>query len=177
MKGVILLLTSWLCLACQKDHIEVRRVSKESAPLPQTASPSHEIRWQTPKGWKEIAENGMRVASFELPQKDGKAEVSVISLPGDVGGMLANVNRWRGQIALPPLSEEQLAQIQTTVTSPVGNVIVFDFSGPGQNKTRIVAGVVSLAGKTWFFKLMGDDQAVTAAKPAFIGLLKGLRHS
>jgi hypothetical protein len=119
----------------------------------------------------------MRVASFELPQKDGKAEVSVISLPGDVGGMLANVNRWRGQIALPPLSEEQLAQIQTTVTSPVGNVIVFDFSGPGQNKTRIVAGVVSLAGKTWFFKLISDDQAVTAAKPAFIGLLKGLRHS
>ncbi len=66
------------------------------------------LRWTAPAGWKELAGSGMRVASFELPKTAGKAEVTVVALPGDVGGELANVNRWRGQLALPPIEQEDL---------------------------------------------------------------------
>jgi hypothetical protein len=34
---------------------------------------------------------------------DGKAEVTVSAFPGDTGGLLANLNRWRGQIGLEPV--------------------------------------------------------------------------
>src|SRR5205823_2996632 len=119
---------------------------------------------------KETAGTGMRAATFTPPQDAGKSEVTVVALPGDVGGELANVNRWRGQIALPPLSEAQLASARTTVRSRAGGAALYDFTGGGQVKTRIAAAWIKVSGTTWFFKLMGDEKAVETAKPAFLKL-------
>ena len=165
--------------ACQKDRIEVRRVPKEAPPampgaVAEGARPGG-VAWTAPAGWKEIPGNGMRVASFELPEGPGKAEVTVVALPGDVGGELANVNRWRGQLALPPIAEGDLAAARRTEASPLGPVLVYDFTGTGEKKTRLAAGMISVSGTTWFFKLMGDERAVEAAKPAFLKLLRGLK--
>jgi len=166
-----------LLCACQKDPIEVRRVPKEAPPqiaLTQSARPKG-LRWTAPKGWTEIPGTGMRVASFELPEGPGKAEVTVVALPGDVGGELANVNRWRGQIALPPVDETDLPAARSAVRSRLGNIFVYDFTGAGEKKTRLVAGMIKVSGTMWFFKLMGDEAAVAAAKPAFLKLLEGLK--
>lgn len=166
--------------ACRKDQIETRRVAKEASPAMGAVAAGGAARpaglsWTTPAGWKELAGNGMRAASFELPKSAGKAEVTVVALPGDVGGELANVNRWRGQLALPPYSEEQLAGARASVRSRVGTVLVYDFTGTGGKKTRLVAGMIQVSGTMWFFKLTGDADAVAAAKPAFVKLLEGLK--
>jgi hypothetical protein len=164
--------------ACQKDPIEVRVVPKEDSPAAEMPAPPRAsgLRWTAPAGWKEIAGSGMRVASFELPKAEGKAEVTVVALPGDVGGELANVNRWRGQIALPPVGEADLASSRAAVKSRLGAIFVYDFTGTGEKKTRLVAGMIQVSGTMWFFKLMGDEKAVAAAKPAFLKLLEGLKN-
>ncbi|MFI5361289.1 MAG: hypothetical protein ACHQ49_04910 [Elusimicrobiota bacterium] len=164
--------------ACRKDPIEVRSVPKEDQPAAAgLAAPERPrgLRWTAPPGWKEVAGAGMRVASFELPNKTaGMAEVTVVALPGDVGGELANVNRWRGQLALPPISEADLPAARASVECRLGKLFVYDFTGDGEKKTRLVAGMISVSGTMWFFKLMGDEKAVAAARPAFIRLLEGL---
>jgi hypothetical protein len=160
--------------SCQKDAIETRRVPKETAVAMPTAAATG-VRWTTPKGWTELPGSAMRVATFQLPKGPGKAEVTVVALPGDVGGELANVNRWRGQIALPPIAEEDLAKGRATVKSALGPIFVYDYTGTGAKKTRLCAGMISVDGTMWFFKLMGDDAAVSAAKPAFLTLLAGLK--
>ena len=164
--------------ACQKDPIEVRVVPKEDQAAAELTAPSRPrgLRWTTPAGWKEVAGSGMRVASFSLPKTAGKAEVTVVALPGDVGGELANVNRWRGQLALPPISEAELPAARATVRTPLGAMFVYDFTGSGEKKTRLVAGMIQVSGTMWFFKLMGDEKAAAAAKPAFLKLLEGLKH-
>lgn len=134
------------------------------------------VRWTAPDGWKETPGTGMRVATFDLPQTQGKAVVTVVALPGDVGGELANVNRWRGQLALPPVAQEELSSLRATVKTRLGTLLVYDFTGTGEKRTRLVAGMISVSGNMWFFKLMGDEKAVAAAKPAFLKLLKGLKH-
>ncbi len=171
----LLLAALFAAAACHKDAIETRRVPKESAAV---AAPmvSGRLHWQTPKGWTELPGSAMRVATFQLPKGPGKAEVTVVALPGDVGGELANVNRWRGQIALPPIAEGELAKGRAVVTSALGPIFVYDYSGTGAKKTRLCAGMVSVDGTMWFFKLMGDDAAVSAAKPAFLKLLEGLKN-
>ena len=163
--------------ACQKDPIEIRVVPKEDAPAAELAPTSRPggVRWTAPAGWKEVAGSGMRVASFALPKTAGKVEVTVVALPGDVGGELANVNRWRGQLALPPVAESDLAPSRVTVKTKLGSVFVYDFTGTGANRTRLVAGMIQVSGTMWFFKLMGDEAAVVAAKPAFLKLLEGLK--
>jgi hypothetical protein len=168
-----------LAAACQKDAIEVRKVAKEDAPAASamaeaSARPSG-LHWTTPKGWTELAGNGMRAATLQPPPGAGKAEVTVIALPGDVGGELANVNRWRGQISLPPVTEEQLGALRSQVRTAAGSLFLYDFTSGGQKKTRLVAGMIQASGTTWFFKLMGDAQAVDAARPAFLKMLEGLK--
>jgi len=166
------------CAACQKDPIEVRVFPKEDQPAAEmtaSARPSG-LRWTAPAGWKEIAGSGMRVATFELPKADGKAEVTVVALPGDVGGELANVNRWRGQLALPPIAQADLPPARASVKTRLGALFVYDFTGTGEKKTRLVAGMIQVSGTMWFFKLMGDEKAVAAAKPAFLKLLEGLKN-
>ena len=56
--------------------------------------------------------SSMRLASYEVKDGNGsKLDFSVTSFPGDVGGTLANVNRWLGQIGIDPVKEEGLENI------------------------------------------------------------------
>lgn len=163
-----------LLAACGEEPILRVKTPKE-APAVAAGAPAARgdrgLRWTTPKGWSERGADGMRAATFLPP---GGGEVTVIALPGDVGGELANVNRWRGQIGLAPLEEAGLNAARATVSSRAGAVSVYDFTGGGALKTRLVAGVLRAGETTWFFKLMGPQDAVASARPAFVALLKGL---
>ena len=133
------------------------------------------MKWSVPKGWTETQGSGMRFATL-TPPGPGKAEMSVVVLPGAAGGEVANVNRWRGQIGLPPLDEAALAEARKAVKSKAGAVAVYDFTSPGDNPNRMVTGLITTAaGSTWFFKLMGPDATVAAAKPAFLAFLATVR--
>jgi hypothetical protein len=144
--------------------------------LPPPAQPAGKaaLKWSLPKGWAEAPASGMRYATL-TPPGGGKAEVSVVVLPGAAGGELANVNRWRGQIGLPPLDEPGLAAARKVVKAKAGAVAVYDFTSDGEVKSRMITGLLSTAdGNTWFFKLMGDSDPVGKAKPGFMRYLETL---
>jgi hypothetical protein len=149
-------------------------VQQEMPAPPQMASSEEsaagKVSWKLPSGWREETGSGMRVATLRAPSD---AEVSVIALPGDAGGDLANVNRWRGQLELPPLAESELAAQAKKVAAPAGEVLVVDFAAP--SKGRMVGARLFAGGQSWFFKLTGKDGAVASAKPAFNNLLGSLR--
>ena len=118
-----------------------------------TAVPTAEgadLVWTAPADWKPKAPGAMRKGSFTVPGADGDADLSITAFPGDVGGELANLNRWRSQLQLAPLAE-------------------------ANKPTRIVGALVPVNGATWFFKLMGPDATVAAAKPAFLTFLQSVR--
>jgi hypothetical protein len=96
-------------------------------------------------------------------------------LPGPAGGELANVNRWRGQIGLTPLDEAALAKARKSVKAKVGEVALFDFTSEGTARSRVVAGLISTQGNTWFVKMVGDLDPVGGARRDFIRILESLR--
>lgn len=79
-------------------------------------------KWELPEGWSELPGNQFRFATLRLPASAGQLEITVTTLPrGDTPAeeyVLANVNRWRGQVGLPQVSAEELAG--TTETFKVG---------------------------------------------------------
>lgn len=172
--------------ACQRDSIRRYLVEKEPAQAqeagmaaveaaPQPASAAGGLRWTLPAGWQEKQGGGdMRVATL-TPPGAGKAEATVIRLPGPAGGELANVNRWRNQIGLPPLTEPQLAPARKVVKTAAGDLAVYDFTSDGAKRLRTVAGLASIEGETWFLKLTGDADAVATVRPAFLDLLGSIR--
>jgi hypothetical protein len=143
-------------------------------PAPPTPTGTSALQWTLPKGWEQSMSGGMRYATLK-PAVTGHVEASVVVLPGPAGGELANVNRWRGQIGLDPIDEPSLASLRQTLATRAGKVSVFDFQSEGQQRSRVIAGLTTSRGNTWFVKMTGDAEPVAAARADFIHLLESLR--
>ncbi len=181
-----------LALGCDRNQVAHYRVPKSGDPSPAMGMPPMDmppsgmpgagseapragLKWDLPKGWTQEQGSGMRYASLK-PPVSGKLDVSVIVLPGEAGGELANVNRWRGQIGLPPLDASAEAGQRTVVKTKAGDLAVFDFTSEGQTKTRMVAGLITTSdGNTWFLKMSGDAGPVGQAKSEFLRLMGSIR--
>src|SRR6185295_3802172 len=105
---------------CRKDEIKVYQVPKENpGKVTALASPREAdttpIHWTVPAGWMERPGGSMRVGSFSISKDSRTADVSVIPLSGGAGGELENVNRWRDQVGLGPISQSELASETKTV--------------------------------------------------------------
>jgi len=139
----------------------------DASAIPVNAAPIH---WTAPPGWKKMPPTSIRLGNFVVPGANGKqAEVSVISLPGDVGGTLANVNRWRGEVGLGEIAEKDVVSEKTVVDSNEGKL--YEMAGPTE---RTVVAVIQRDGASWFFKMRGDSDVVAGAKPAFFEFLKSV---
>ena len=113
-----------------------------------------------PATWKQVPPGPMQEAKFVVGE--GKATVT-LSTAG--GGLLPNVNRWRGQIELPPVTEKDLETLAVPLDLTDAKGTLVDMRGPSQ---RLVVAIVPRGDKTWYFKLMGEDSTVGAEKNALI---------
>jgi hypothetical protein len=143
-------------------------------PPPPMPSASELLQWDLPKGWSALRAEGMRVATFK-PAVEGKVDISVIRLPGEAGGELANVNRWRGQINLPPIDEAKLGQMRKVIRARAGEISLYDFVGEGAPRQRMLSGIIFINGHSWFVKMVGDEGPVAASREDFEKLLGSLR--
>lgn len=93
-----------------------------------------EPTWAMPEGWKQLPGSGFRFATIEIADaKD--LDFSVTTLPaGDVGEteyLLSNINRWRGQVNLSPITAAQLADESTKVSLAGHTATLVDLVGTG----------------------------------------------
>ena len=117
----------------------------------------------------------MRLASFLVSGPGGaSANVSVVSFPGTGGDDLANINRWRNQVKLAPVSGGELAGLIQNVDAAVGEFVVADLAGtgPDSHATRILGAWLRQPDRVWFFKMMGSSDLVEAQKDTFVAFLK-----
>jgi hypothetical protein len=120
----------------------------------------------------------MRKASFVVEGADGaKVDISVTSFQGESGGLLANINRWRGQLGLDAVDAEQLESTVERRTLAGREYVIVDFvseESPADKKQRIIGAIVTASDETWFFKMTGGDALTAAQKPAFLEVLKSV---
>jgi hypothetical protein len=131
--------------------------------------------WTIPPDWKQIDPGAMLFAKFLISSGDGNADVNVSSLAGEGGGLVANVNRWRGQLGLSPIVDILMSSFDVAGSKAQ----VVDFTGT-DSKTgkpaRLVGAVVPQNGQTWFYKLMGNEQIVAQQKDAFIKFIQSAKY-
>src|ERR1041385_1190490 len=151
---------------CQQDGIRVYQVAKDAP-----TAIAH-----VPTGWESAPLGQMRVASFRIKSTAAKmADVSGIPLPGAAGRDIDNVNRWRGQVGQPSISESDLSRLVQTADVSGQTAQLYEISGENAgsgDKTRILAAILRKEGTAWFFKMTGDDALVAKQKRAFIEYLK-----
>jgi len=101
----------------------------------------------------------------------------VIPLGGMAGSDPANVNRWRGQVGLAPLADDDIAGLAEKVSVGDQPADLYDIVGTttgGSPSERIIGVILHRDDTSWFFKMTGDAALVEQAKPAFIGFLKSV---
>jgi hypothetical protein len=128
-----------------------------------------------PPGWKQEARptTPFAVAEFTIEDGDRRAIVTV-SLAG--GDPLANVARWRTQLHLPQVGEEELRKdVRPIEVDGIAGEYA-DLVGPeAAGRQRILGVIVPRGGQTWFFKMRGPADLVERQKSAFEAFLKSVR--
>lgn len=152
-----------------------------AAPATPSDNESSPSIWTVPPGWLPVKPSQFLLAEFSISGANGaKAEVNVAELDGEGGGLLANVNRWRGQLGLAVVGDNDLPRLTQSLDVPGGKATLVDFSGmdPKTGATaRLVGAVVSLSGQTWFYKLMGDEAIVAQQKDKFTKFIQSANYA
>ncbi len=202
---ILALVALLLCAtACRKGDVQSYRIPKEtdpempalasgdssavpaSSPAGNAAAPdmastpvatAHgaDLTWTAPAAWKAKTGSTMRKGSFAIPGSAGDGDLAITAFPGDVGGELANVNRWRGQLNLPPIGE---AELPSAVRRVEFNGLAFglvELVGPGDKPQRMLGAYVPYHGATWFFKLVGPDATVAQAREDFLAFVQTVK--
>jgi hypothetical protein len=153
-----------------------------AAPNAPTGNLAESLKWDAPAGWTKQSDKPMRVVSYSLGA-NGQTECYVTVFPGDVGGLEANVQRWRGQMGLANASDEEIAKLPTLKVLGVDATIVdlsgsFDDTMTGRkfDSARFLGAIVPVPGWTLFVKMTGPEPEVTAAKDAFTAFCQSLKQ-
>jgi hypothetical protein len=113
-------------------------------------------RWELPEGWKEDPPSGLRAATLWVPAEGKPIEISVTTLgwAGTQNELLQNVNRWRGQMQLPPVDLEGLADCTRELAAGDAKITLADLRGKFQSSGMMgpfaggQAGAASRAAQT-----------------------------
>ncbi len=135
-----------------------------------SASP---LKFTQPEGWTEGRVGGMRKAAFTV-EEDGKtAEITVIDLPGRSGSFADNINRWRGQVVLPPADAATIDSESKAFPVDGSDGKYVELVGPKDTILGVIAA--GEGGKTWFIKLRGERALAESQKTKFEAFVRSLQ--
>jgi len=134
----------------------------------------HPLLWTVPAGWKENPATQMRLVDLRFGPGD-EGECYLAALPGPAGGLSANINRWRTQMGLGALSDEEIGKLpRKPLMGSESYFVSADgaFQGMGDaasaKKDYRLLGLIQAAPElTIFIKMTGPKALVEANQAAF----------
>lgn len=103
----------------------------------------------------------MRLATYRAPAGETQVEIAISRFGGDVGGELANINRWRMQVGLPSINDESLETVVTRFGDDAAPGYLV--RAAGERIHLFAAGVYDPAtDQTWFVRAMDTPEAIDA---------------
>jgi hypothetical protein len=128
-----------------------------------------QLEFKKPEGWTEAPPKAFSLATFVAGERDKRVEITVSSAGGD---LLANVNRWRGQVALPPWNKDDLAKGAAKIETLGASGDYVQLVGP---KETILGVAAVVGGNQYFVKLKGSADLAQAEKANFESFVKSLQ--
>jgi hypothetical protein len=140
--------------------------------MEQAAQEAGQVGYTVPEGWQELPASGIRKANFKVSDDNGSAEITILTFPGDVGGNLANINRWRGQVGLEEATPEDVSSYTEDYEIAEHRGLYVRLEGDTQS---ILGALLPFHGNTWFFKMLGDTPTVLVNEAAMKQFLDSIQ--
>ncbi len=174
-----------LCVSCGEEKIRTYKVATdgEDETTPQMtaeeaphdhAAHSNAVVWQAPPDWKQEGGSRFLTAAYTLP---GGGRVTVSKLAGDGGGLAANVNRWRGQVGMKSVPEEELGGLPVEVPGSGKEMLLYNLAPESlaADADGILAAVLPLDSETWYFKFTAPTAVLREKGGVFMDFLRTVR--
>lgn len=129
---------------------------------------------ELPEGWKPTPAGQMQLATFEVRDGGRQATISVSTAGGD---LVANINRWRGQVQLDPAEPAEIENQMRKIDVGGNEGALVELVGPesAQPRKSILGVVVEAQGRQWFIKLLGDAALAEREKKHFEEFVQSIR--
>lgn len=126
------------------------------------------FEYETPEQWKK-APNGIMAKLTFVVQTGPQTKVEITVTPSG-GELLANINRWRGQVGLPPVTAEEASKIVKPLQA----------DGVNQQYLKLVGAKETILGVIferdgWFFKLRGDKELAERERERFEAFVRSVK--
>ena len=167
---ILLLLVSLSCDSghhTRTYHLPKTKVNTFTPSTVDKVTTISRFTWEKPASWIPAEGSAMRLASFEIPYSIGSGDLSIMELGGDGGGLEANVNRWRGQIGLDPLTKLEINDEAENGVSKLGNYQLFQLINPEKKESAFLAAVFPLESRTLFIKLTASADGILEIEKDF----------
>lgn len=117
----------------------------------------------------------MRFKTFIAQTSAGEVEIALSRFPGDVGGVLANINRWRMQVGLAEIGPEAL-ESEVERFSPHG-LQGYAAHLKGDAAHMFAAGIAQpSAGRTWFIRATTTPDKAQEIKDRFMAFARSFHE-
>jgi hypothetical protein len=132
------------------------------------------FRWQTPPDWKETPPRPMRLVSFQM----GRASECYVSvLGGGGGGLVANLDRWKGELGLSRTTPSEVASLQR-VPMLGREAVLFEgvgeyssMGGDPRPDSAVLGAICMREQDAVFVKMIGPREEVLALRETFVRFL------
>lgn len=145
------------------------------------------ITFEVPKDWKSgKPSSSMRLAQLKVgPEKgdDDAAELVLFAFAGGGGSVEANLARWKGQFEgkdgkAPEITTDKRKgkNVDVTFAETSGRYVAAMTPGsPAKNDKpnwQLLGAIVQSGDTGYYFKMVGPEKTMKAAKPAFEAMIK-----
>lgn len=121
--------------------------------------------WEMPAGWVELPPQQFRDVNLR-PGGHPELQCYLTILQGDGGGLTANVNRWRGQLGLDPITDAEAAALPTGALLGRPAVRV-ELASEGEDAQALLGSILVDGGSMATVKMTGPVELVAQERAAF----------
>jgi hypothetical protein len=146
------------------------------------AAGPEELAWDVPATWVSAPNpSPMRKATFKIPKAAGDTEDAELAVSAAAGGVEANIKRWEQQFGDAKAKTEPRNPngLKVTLVEIKGNVAAGGMMGmpaaAAKEHQMLLGAVVDAGDRQHFFKMVGGEKTVTAAKKDFEKFVASLR--
>jgi hypothetical protein len=190
MRAVWVLATVVACKSAPETSATTTTTTSTVAAVRSTATASgsakvggaEDVTWTMPATWTSEPSVGMRKATYRIAKTAGDKEDATVSIIQAGGSVDDNIARWKSQFDGPhdPSRRETkvgdfavtIAEVHGTYTG--GGMMVGESPDPRPG-WALVAAIVQTSSQPYFFKMLGPDKTVAAAKSDFQALVDSIR--
>lgn len=133
--------------------------------------------FELPEKWVELPPKTMRNINIGF-EEEASAQCYLTILKGNGGGILDNINRWRGQLSQAPVEEKDIQNLpQVEILNQQGFLISIAGTLGEKTEDQLLAIILQTEKTFYSLKFTGPETFVTQQKNNFLAFAKSIKEN